>query len=234
VSYYVEATNQGGVNSSPTYDFYVGTRVLVYDQDFEGGDGGYTHGTTGPQDDWQYGTPMGNGGDPGFAASGSNCWANDLGAPGWNGTYANNTNNFLDSPAIPTGGVQGLKLRFSRWLTVEDGQFRFWIEIPLALGTVGGITKLHPMVRWALTLLGEPDARELMGIIAASGLAQNFGALASLVTTGIQKGHMKMHLMNIMNSLGANETEKTQIIEHFKSDTVSVSGVTKVLEGLRG
>lgn len=118
--------------------------------------------------------------------------------------------------------------------TVEDGQFRFWIEIPLALGTVGGITKLHPMVKFSYGLLDHPNSEELMCIIAASGLAQNFGAIASLVTTGIQKGHMKMHLMNIMNQLEATQEEKVQIIEHFKTDTVSVSAVTEVFKKLRG
>ncbi|NND95166.1 MAG: hydroxymethylglutaryl-CoA reductase, degradative [Flavobacteriales bacterium] len=117
---------------------------------------------------------------------------------------------------------------------IEDGLFRFWIEVPLSLGTVGGITSLHPMVKFSLDLLGNPNAKELMGIIAASGLAQNFGAVASLVTTGIQKGHMKMHLMNIMNQLECTDEEKEQIIEHFKTDTVSVSAVTKVFKSLRG
>jgi len=123
VTYYIEATNQGGSNVSPTYDFFVGTRIVTYSEDFESGSGGYTHATIGPQDDWQYGTPNGNAGDPGAAASGSNCWGNDLGGPGWNGFYQNNTNNYLDSPVIPTGGTQGLVLRFNRWLTVEDGQY---------------------------------------------------------------------------------------------------------------
>ncbi|NNC84055.1 MAG: hydroxymethylglutaryl-CoA reductase, partial [Flavobacteriales bacterium] len=91
-----------------------------------------------------------------------------------------------------------------------------------------------PMVKFSLDLLGQPDAKELMGIIAASGLAQNFGAVASLVTTGIQKGHMKMHLMNIMNQLECTEEEKAQIIEHFKHDTVSVSAVTRVFQDIRG
>ncbi len=73
----------------------------------------------------------------------------------------------------------------------EDGIFNFWIEIPLALGTIGGLTSLHPMVKFAHQLLGNPNAEQLMKIIASAGLAQNFGAIRSLVTTGIQKGHMK-------------------------------------------
>ncbi|WP_272984569.1 hydroxymethylglutaryl-CoA reductase, degradative, partial [Leeuwenhoekiella blandensis] len=81
--------------------------------------------------------------------------------------------------------------------SIEDGIFKFWIEIPLALGTVGGLTKLHPLVKLNLEMLGNPSAPQLMEIIAVAGLAQNFGAVKSLTTTGIQKGHMKMHLMNI-------------------------------------
>ncbi|NND63637.1 MAG: hydroxymethylglutaryl-CoA reductase, degradative, partial [Flavobacteriaceae bacterium] len=73
---------------------------------------------------------------------------------------------------------------------VDGETFKFWIEIPLALGTVGGLTSLHPMVKLALEILQKPSAKELMQIAAVAGLAQNFAALRSLVTTGIQKGHM--------------------------------------------
>ena len=116
---------------------------------------------------------------------------------------------------------------------VENNTFKFWIEIPLALGTVGGITNLHPLVKWSLELLKNPDAKELMKIVAVAGLAQNFGALDSLITTGIQKGHMKMHLINILNSLNASENEKNKLINFFKKNTVSFSAVKKELEKLR-
>lgn len=99
--------------------------------------------------------------------------------------------------------------------TVENGVFRFWIELPLALGTVGGLTKLHPMVKLAHEMLGHPNSETLMSIVAASGLAQNFGALRALVTTGIQKGHMKMHLFNILNQLEATPEEREAIVKHF-------------------
>lgn len=99
---------------------------------------------------------------------------------------------------------------------VKDGIFRFWLEIPMALGTVGGLTTLHPMVKFAYELLGKPGAKELMMIIAASGLAQNFGALKALTTTGIQQGHMKMHLLNVLNGLGATEEEKDYFKNYFK------------------
>ncbi|MEM6515784.1 MAG: hydroxymethylglutaryl-CoA reductase, degradative [Bacteroidota bacterium] len=116
---------------------------------------------------------------------------------------------------------------------IENGVFSFWMEIPLALGTVGGLTSLHPLVKWSLDLLGKPSARELMQIVAVAGLAQNFAALRSLTTTGIQEGHMKMHLMNIMNQLGASNEEKVKLVEHFKTNTVSVSAVESELTNLR-
>jgi len=116
---------------------------------------------------------------------------------------------------------------------IKDGIFRFWIELPLALGTVGGLTKLHPLVRLNLELLQNPSARELMQITAVAGLAQNFAAVSSLVTTGIQKGHMKMHLLNMLNQLGANTAEKDQLIVHFKTNIVTHRGVADALAQLR-
>lgn len=116
---------------------------------------------------------------------------------------------------------------------IKDGVFRFWIELPLALGTVGGLTKLHPLVKLNLEILQNPSARELMQIVAVAGLAQNFAAVSSLVTTGIQKGHMKMHLMNMLNQLGANAAEKDRLIAHFKTNTVTHRGVADALAQLR-
>lgn len=116
---------------------------------------------------------------------------------------------------------------------MKDGTFRFWIEVPLAVGTVGGLTKLHPLVKLNLEILQNPSARELMQIMAVAGLAQNFAALSSLVTTGIQKGHMKMHLMNILNQQEATEEEKNSAIEHFKTNTVTHRSVEDLLTNLR-
>ncbi|SDR88940.1 3-hydroxy-3-methylglutaryl-coenzyme A reductase [Formosa sp. Hel1_31_208] len=116
---------------------------------------------------------------------------------------------------------------------IEDDIFSFWMEIPLALGTVGGLTKLHPLVKLALELLGEPSAKELMQIVAVAGLAQNFAALRSLTTTGIQEGHMKMHLMNILNQFEATAAEKNKLTEYFKSNIVTHRAVVEELEKLR-
>ncbi len=117
---------------------------------------------------------------------------------------------------------------------IKDGFFHFSLTLPLAIGTVGGLTKLHPLVRWSHELMGFPNAEELMQIIAVAGLAQNFAAVKSLVTTGIQQGHMKMHLLNILNQLGATETEKKAIVKHFIKNTVSHHAVVEALEKLRG
>ena len=154
--------------------------------------------------------------------------------------------NGIDSVVIATGndfraieaGVHAYAAKSGMYKSltdacVENNTFKFWIEIPLALGTVGGITNLHPLVKWSLELLKNPNAKELMKIVAVAGLAQNFGAVNSLITTGIQKGHMKMHLINILNSLNASEKEKTKLVDFFKNNTVSFSSVKNELEKLR-
>jgi len=117
---------------------------------------------------------------------------------------------------------------------VVDGHFRFWLDIPLALGTVGGLTSLHPMVRASLEMLNNPHASQLMEIVACVGLAQNFSAVKSLVTTGIQKGHMKMHLLNILNQLGATEMEKERTKTYFSDKSISFQAVGEYLKKLRG
>ena len=116
---------------------------------------------------------------------------------------------------------------------IENGIFTFWMEIPLALGTVGGLTGLHPLVKLALELLHKPSAKELMSVVAVAGLAQNFAALRSLTTTGIQQGHMKMHLMNILNQFEANDAEKVILVEHFTNNPVSHSAVVDAINNLR-
>ncbi len=116
---------------------------------------------------------------------------------------------------------------------IENGIFSFWLEIPLALGTVGGLTSLHPLVKLSLEMLEKPSAKELMQIVAVAGLAQNFAALRSLTTTGIQEGHMKMHLNNILNQFEANHEERILIKKHFKHHVVSHSAVVEYIENLR-
>jgi len=116
---------------------------------------------------------------------------------------------------------------------IENNTFRFILEVPLAVGTVGGLTSLHPLAKQSLELLGNPTATELMMIAAVMGLANNFSAVKSLTTTGIQAGHMKMHLFNILNHFKASEAEKSAAVNHFKDQKVSFSSVGKYIASLR-
>ena len=115
------------------------------------------------------------------------------------------------------------------YVEIKDDIFRFTLDVPLALGTVGGLTSLHPLAKKSLELLGNPSAQELMMIAATMGLANNYAAVKSLTTKGIQQGHMKMHLANILNQLGATEEEKIKAAEYFKDKVVSYSEVEKFL-----
>ena len=154
--------------------------------------------------------------------------------------------NGIDAVVLATGndfraieaGVHAYAAKEGRYTSlthakIEDGIFSFWIEVPLALGTVGGLTSLHPLVKVALEILGNPTAPELMQLVAVAGLAQNFAAVSSLVTTGIQEGHMKMHLLNMLNQLGATEAEKSKLIDYFKKNKVTHNAVVATFEALR-
>jgi len=116
---------------------------------------------------------------------------------------------------------------------ISDNTFRFSLEVPMALGTVGGLTALHPLAKLSLQLLGNPNASQLMMIASAAGLANNYSAVKSLVTKGIQKGHMKMHLLNILNVYNASDIEKKYAVEYFKHEKVSYSAVNSFLESIR-
>ena len=117
---------------------------------------------------------------------------------------------------------------------LEDGMFYFSLELPIALGTVGGLTALHPMAKRSLELLENPSAESLMMITAATGLAQNFAAVRSLITTGIQYGHMKMHLVNILHHFKANEQQIEAAKIYFSKNKVSFHDVRSFLETWKG
>lgn len=154
--------------------------------------------------------------------------------------------NGIDSVILATGndfraveaGVHAYASRNGKYSSlshakIENGVFTFWMEIPLALGTVGGLTSLHPLVKMALQILGKPSAHVLMQIVAVTGLAQNFAALRSLTTTGIQEGHMKMHINNILNQFQTSDEERIMIKKHFENNTISHAAVVEFIENLR-
>jgi len=118
-------------------------------------------------------------------------------------------------------------------LSLENGRFKYSLKLPLSVGTVGGLTNLHPLVKKSLQLLNNPKAEDLMRIAATAGLANNFGAVYSLVTKGIQLGHMKMHLLNILNAFEATEEEKNKAVKYFKNIKVSYSNVADFIKALR-
>ncbi len=154
--------------------------------------------------------------------------------------------NGIDAVALATGndfraieaGAHTYAARNGHYTSLTDIEiskdtFTYTLNIPLAIGTVGGLTALHPLAKFSLELLNNPDARQLMKIAATVGLANNFGALKSLVTKGIQIGHMKMHLFNILNHIGVSPGEKEHAIKYFKDKKVSFREVNELIGNLR-
>ncbi len=108
---------------------------------------------------------------------------------------------------------------------ITDSTFRFSIELAMAVGVVGGVTAVHPLAKLAMQLLGNPSASELMMDMAVAGLASNFAAVRALVSGGIQQGHMKMHLNNIMAYLNIPKERHPEIQHYFKDKIISYSAV---------
>lgn len=154
--------------------------------------------------------------------------------------------NGIDAVAIATGNdfraieaaghtyaARSGKYKSLSYVELKDGRFKFELKVPLAMGTVGGLTSLHPLAKHSIEMLGNPSAKGLMEIAASLGLANNFSAIRSLVTKGIQIGHMKMHLMNILNHFEATEQEKKKATEYFMGHKVSFANVSEFISKLR-
>ena len=107
----------------------------------------------------------------------------------------------------------------TRWERDGEGNLVGSIETPMAVGIVGGASKVHPVARANLSILGVESAQELAGIMAAAGIAQNLGAMRALSTTGIQSGHMRLHVRNMAISSGAKGDEIEAV-----ADMVNESG----------
>jgi len=117
----------------------------------------------------------------------------------------------------------------------EDGNLVGGIEVPMAVGLVGGATKVHPTARVNVRILGVKTASELGEIFAALGLAQNFAALRALATEGIQRGHMSLHARNIATSVGAREDEIDKIVDILvRERNVRMDRAEEVLKEIRG
>ena len=114
--------------------------------------------------------------------------------------------------------------------TIINNIFKIKLKIPLSIGTIGGITDIHPMVKLSLKLLDNPTSDKLMNIICSVGLAQNFAAVKSLVTSGIQKGHMKMHLINLLIKQNATKDQIKKSEAYFKDRDINNQSVKDFLD----
>ena len=146
--------------------------------------------------------------------------------------------NGIDALALATGNdfraleacghafaVRGGSYRGLTEVEIKDGNFRFSIELPMAVGVVGGVTALHPLAKLAMRILRNPSAHELMMYMATAGLASNFAAVKALVSVGIQQGHMKMHLNNILAQLNVPAEKRPAIHLYFQDKPISFSAV---------
>lgn len=123
----------------------------------------------------------------------------------------------------------------THWERDSTGNLVGTIETPMAVGIVGGASKVHPVARTNLEILGVESAQELASVMAAAGLAQNLGALRALATSGIQKGHMRLHAKNMAVSAGAIGDEIERVAERLISEEgpKTQTRVAEILEELR-
>ena len=123
----------------------------------------------------------------------------------------------------------------TEWWQNDDGNLCGRIEVPLAVGIVGGASKIHPAARANLEVLGVESAQELAGVMAAAGLSQNLAAMRALATDGIQAGHMRMHMRNMASSEGADsdEIEKIAILLENHSETITPRLIRTTLKQIR-
>ena len=108
----------------------------------------------------------------------------------------------IDAAAHAWAARSGRYRSLTTWSQNEAGDLVGSIEVPMSVGVVGGVINVHPTARACLDILGVGSAAELAGIMAAAGLAQNFGAMRALATDGIQKGHMRLHARNVAAAAG--------------------------------
>jgi hydroxymethylglutaryl-CoA reductase len=115
-----------------------------------------------------------------------------------------NDHRAVEAGAHAYAAITGRYLPLTIWEKNEDGDLKGSVELPMAVGTIGGATKVHPIAKIALKILGVKSARELGEVMAAVGLAQNLAALRALANEGIQRGHMSLHARNIAVMAGAS------------------------------
>lgn len=145
-----------------------------------------------------------------------------------------NDTRAVEAGAHSHAAANGRYTSLSHYEKDEAGNLVGTMELPMAVGLVGGATKTHPVARAAVKLLGVSSAQELGEIIAAVGLAQNTGALRALAAEGIQKGHMSLHARNVAIAAGAEGEEVEKVAERLKDDGhVRLDKAQQVLADIR-
>lgn len=140
----------------------------------------------------------------------------------------------VEAGAHAYASITGQYLPLTRWEKNRDGDLVGTIELPLAVGLVGGATTVHPTAKVNVKILDVKTANELAEIIAAVGLAQNFAALRALATEGIQRGHMSLHARNVAIAAGAEDEQIDKVVEILvKEKKVRIDRAKEVLETLK-
>lgn len=129
-----------------------------------------------------------------------------------------NDTRAIESGAHAYAARSGMYSTLTSWEKTADGNLAGSIEIPMAVGLVGGATKVHPVAKLAVKILGVKTAVELGEIIACVGLAQNLGAMKALATEGIQRGHMSLHAKNVAAMAGVPQEIADAVIEQMVSE----------------
>ena len=139
----------------------------------------------------------------------------------------------IEAAAHAFASRNGKYTSLTNWRKDKDGNLIGEIELPMSVGTIGGIVNVHPMIKICNKILGIKSARELSCIITAVGLAQNFSAIRALASEGIQKGHMKLHAKNIAFSAGVPQSKMSNVISRMvKEGNISVTRAKEILKEL--
>lgn len=138
----------------------------------------------------------------------------------------------IEAGAHAFASISGEYKPLTKYYKDKNGDLAGEIELPMAVGLVGGATKTHPVAKISVKILGVKTAKELAEIIAAVGLAQNFAALRALSNEGIQKGHMKLHAKNIAVNAGAFGKKIEEVAGQMVAEgNISVSRAKEIMDG---
>ncbi len=144
-----------------------------------------------------------------------------------------NDTRAVEAGAHAYAAVSGRYRSLTHWEIGENNELIGMIELPLAVGLIGGATQSHPVAKLVTKMLDVDSAEELAGIIAATGLAQNFAALKALAGDGIQKGHMKLHLKNIAVMAGAKSEQIDEVVtKAIQKETHRFDDIKAIVEEL--